>query len=57
MIISGALIDFLPYDKLIAEDASHLQMLVEKYCSNERQVFLKYSNPEEIEVPFKIRTP
>jgi len=42
MMISDALIDYLPNDKIIAEDASHLQMFVVKFCDNETSIGLKF---------------
>jgi len=56
MIISEALIDYLPNDKLIAEDASHIQMFVEKFCGIEEKItlnFREYNCVKEIECKIK----
>jgi hypothetical protein len=48
MIISEALIDYLPNDKNIAEGASHLQMFVTKYCKDENTVSLNYYDQDVV---------
>ena len=42
MIISDSLIDYLPNDKKIAEDSSHLQMFVAKFCEKEKEITLDF---------------
>lgn len=46
MFISDALVDYLPDDKKIAEDASHLQMFVLKYCNIEELMTIEYLDSE-----------
>jgi AAA domain len=48
MIISEALLDYLPNDKNIAEDASHLQMFVMKYCSSEEEIEINYLETDSL---------
>lgn len=57
MIISDALIDYLPNDINIAESSSHIQMFVAKFCKNEKSITLEYSESDELKsIPCKIRT-
>ena len=57
MIISDSLIDYLPNDKKIAEDSSHLQMFVAKFCEKEKEITLDFiEGDNKTSVPCKIRT-
>ncbi|MFD2523078.1 DEAD/DEAH box helicase [Emticicia soli] len=49
MIISDALINYLPNDKKVAEDASHLQMFVLKFCKNEEKKTINILNSNRLE--------
>jgi len=58
LLISEALIEYLPSDKIIAEDASHIQMFVEKFCDIESETTLNFieENDTEIQKIVKIKT-
>lgn len=58
ILVSEAIIDHLSNDKEVAEDASHLQMFVLKYCNQEEAVNLNYiENGEPETMPCNLRFP
>lgn len=42
MVISDSLLDYLPSDKKVAEDASHIQLFVRKRCTLLKNVSIEY---------------
>jgi len=58
MMISDAITQYLPADKDIAEDAAHIQLFVEEYCSNIREVTLPFIDTDGVlkHVPCSLRT-